>query len=83
MKRKLAIVVAMIFFSAGAAAGGPADLTGCWSGQASSIVCCPTEESPDCSTLTINTEAYISISPHSRSMPSNLLQRAKRTMFLS
>ena len=47
------------FFIASIAVAGPANLTGTWSGTATSIVCCPDEAEVNCETLTIGASAII------------------------
>jgi hypothetical protein len=56
MKNGLILGFVLTFFIASIAIAGPADLTGTWSGEATSIVCCP---AGDCSTVTTEATATI------------------------
>ena len=56
MRNGLILGFVLTFFIGSLAIAGPADLTGTWSGQATSIVCCP---AGSCSSVTVEATATI------------------------
>ena len=56
MRNGLILGLVLTFFIGSVAMAGPADLTGTWSGEATSIVCCPDE---NCSTVITEATATI------------------------
>lgn len=58
MRNGLILGFVLTFFIVSVATAGPADLTGTWSGEATSIVCCPNDENGvDCETVTVGATA--------------------------
>ena len=65
MRNGLILGFVLTFFIVSVATAGPADLKGTWSGEATSIVCCPKNENGnenggvDCKTVTVGATAYM------------------------
>ena len=59
MRNGLILGFVLTFFIGSIAIAGPADLTGTWSGNATSIVCCPVGEGIVCETVTVGATVYI------------------------
>jgi len=61
MRNGLILGFVLTFFIVSVATAGPADLEGTWSGEATSIVCCPNNEDGGvvCKTVTVGATAYM------------------------
>ena len=59
MRTRLFLGLVLTFFLGGIAIAGSADLTGSWSGEVTSIVCCPDVDDAVCTTIIIQATAHM------------------------